>query len=63
MDVDCSTMSAAFKYIHQLKIDNEVLRLLEKQVFKEVDFNNNLILSPIFLVEKKLGGFRLIFDL
>ena len=52
-----------FKHKHSKVIDEEVNKLIEKQVIKRVPFDESLILSPIFLVNKKQGGKRLILDL
>jgi len=44
-------------------VDNEILKLLEMKVIIEVEPDENEYISPIFLVKKKNGEFRMILNL
>ena len=44
-------------------IESEISKMLEQNIIKEVEYHPSLYLSPIFLREKKSGGYRLILNL
>ena len=48
---------------HQLDIDDEIEKFLQKNVITRCDHNEGEIISPIFLTKKTDGSFRLILNL
>ena len=52
-----------FSYKEDWIIDQEIENLLEMKVIKEVEHHPNEFISPIFLVPKKNGEYRLILNL
>ena len=61
--VQLTSICSSFNTKERTLIDEEIERLININVIKPVKFNKDLIISPIYLVDKKSGGKRMILNL
>ena len=63
MGFQSRTVPYNFNNVESDAIDKEIAELLKLGVIIKVDQSDNLVISPIFLREKKDGGYRMVLNL